>query len=111
VTEGRRRTPAVAIASTAQLTANELRSNLWRALRQQNLRRIAGEMRDDVGLAQGVEIRLKLARDDAEFPSERATKSMTYGMLRQCTKLHVRGVSAIAMAFEPPKRAASTRDG
>jgi hypothetical protein len=64
---GRSRTPAVPLASTPESTADDLRSYLWRALRLQNLRRIASEMRDDGGLARAVEVQLSLVRDDAEL--------------------------------------------
>lgn len=66
MTDGRHRTPAVKIGTTTEATADEVRKNLWRALRQQNLRRIASEMRDDTGLAQAVEVQVRLMRDDAE---------------------------------------------
>lgn len=65
VREGRHRTPAVSIASSAEKTAAGLKENLWRILREQNLRRIAAEMRDKE-LADAVEVQLKLIRDDNE---------------------------------------------
>jgi metacaspase-1 len=66
VREGRHRTPAVPISANAEVTAHDLQENLWRVLRQQNLRRIASEMRD-TGISGSVDVRLKLIRDDSEF--------------------------------------------
>jgi hypothetical protein len=73
VREGRHRTPAVSISSTAEATAARLAENLWRVMREQNLRRIAAEMRDK-GLSDAVDVRLKLIRDDAEIKSVTANE-------------------------------------
>src|SRR5262249_56050146 len=45
VTAGRQRTPAISILDSSAKTADHLRENLWRVLRQLNLRRAADEVR------------------------------------------------------------------
>jgi hypothetical protein len=66
VTNGRSRTPAVSTEGGAAATVKLLKENLLLLLRQQNLRRIAGEMRD-TGLAEKIEVNLSRVRNMDEL--------------------------------------------
>jgi hypothetical protein len=64
--EGRGRTPAVAISTSAAVTADNIGENLWRILRQLNLSRIANDVRGS-NFDKAVEVRLSLIRDQSEL--------------------------------------------
>jgi hypothetical protein len=68
VREGRQRTPGISIQDTSTETADSLRDNLWKILRQLNLLRAVNEVRGNE-LAKAVEIHLSLVRDANEFNS------------------------------------------
>jgi len=68
VRRGRRQTPGIAISDSAASTADNLRENLWRVLRQLNLRRAADEVQS-TDFAKAVEVHLRLIRDENEFKS------------------------------------------
>lgn len=72
VRNGRARTPSIAIDTTDE-TKRRLQENLWRALRQRNLLRIAGQMRDSP-FARAVDLSISLLRDVNEFARVRANE-------------------------------------
>jgi Caspase domain len=65
VREGRRQTPGIAISDSDEVTAGDLKENLWRMLRQLNLRRAANEVQG-TDFAKAVDVRLNLIRDEDE---------------------------------------------
>jgi hypothetical protein len=66
VREGRRQTPGIAISGAAEETASNLKENLWRIIRQLNLRRAATEVQG-MDFDRAVDVRLRLIRDEDEF--------------------------------------------
>jgi Caspase domain len=68
-------TPSVAIGAGAEATAGRLKDNLWRELRQRNLLRIAGEMREST-LTRAVDVSAFLLRDPAELARVRGNEKL-----------------------------------
>jgi hypothetical protein len=66
VREGRRQTSGIEISDSAKDTSGNLEENLWRVLRQLNLRRAASEIQG-TDFDKAVDVRLRLIRDEHEF--------------------------------------------
>ena len=66
VRRGRRQTRGIPISDSADDTAGDLKENLWRVLRQLNLRRAADEVAS-TDFARAVDVHLSLVRDPAQL--------------------------------------------